>query len=85
MLNGESGSGVTLITDTPHTASAYQVCKPLARVAKDCYFGKLPTMGLKEVDSLTCTAMGSFMNGMILRPPVEYGHIFGYFIQRPGV
>ena len=58
--------------------------KTLPPVAKDRYLDKLKVMGLEEGDDPYAND-GRFVDDMTLWPPVEYGHIFCYFIQRPGV
>ena len=52
-------------------------------VAKSRYFDKLKALGLAATDDPY--ASGDFQNAMRLWPPVEFGHIFCYFIERPGV
>ena len=52
-------------------------------VAKSRYFDKLKVLGLAATDDPY--ASGDFQNAMRLWPPVEFGHIFCYFIERPGV
>ena len=52
-------------------------------VAKSRYFDKLKVLGLASTDDPY--ASGDFQKAMRLWPPVEFGHIFCYFIERPGV
>ena len=52
-------------------------------VAKSRYLEKLRVIGLAATDDPY--ASGNFQNAMQLWPPVEFGHIFCYFIQRPGI
>jgi hypothetical protein len=49
-------------------------------VAKDRYRQKLKLLGLEDpyLDA-------GYVDDMTLWPPVEFGHIFCYFIERPGV
>lgn len=61
--------------------SEYYKCLP--PVAKRRYLSKLETLSLKEEDDPF--ASSKFIDDLTLWPPLEYGHIFGYFIQRPGV
>ena len=58
--------------------------KTLPPVAKDRYLDKLSLMSVKEGDDPYANDW-RFVDDMTLWPPVEYGHIFCYFIQRPGV
>jgi hypothetical protein len=60
-----------------------RVRRLLDGVAKSRYFDKLNVLGLAATDDPY--ASGDFQNAMRLWPPVEFGHIFCYFIQRPGV
>ena len=58
--------------------------KSLPLVAKHRYLAKLKVVGLKEEGDPY--ANGSrFLDDMTHWPPVEYGNIFCYFIERPGV
>ena len=53
-------------------------------VAKERYRQKLKILGLDE----KCDPYlddGGYVDDMTLWPPVEFGHIFCYFIERPGV
>ena len=52
-------------------------------VAKSRYFDKLKVLGLAATDDPYTS--GDFQNALPLWPPVEFGHIFCYFIERPGV
>ena len=55
----------------------------LDAVAKSRYFDKLGVLRLAATDDPY--ASGDFQDTMGLWPPVEFGHIFCYFIERPGV
>ncbi len=56
---------------------------PIARVR---YGEKLKMLGLTEQeDPYSSRNEGKFADDMSLWPPVEYGHIFCYFVERPGV
>ena len=52
-------------------------------VAKSRYLNKLKVLGLAATHDPY--ASSDFQNAMRLWPPVEFGHIFCYFIERPGV
>ena len=55
-------------------------------IAKDRYTEKLRLIGLTEDgDPYKLWVDGDMVDNMSLWPPVEYGHIFSYFIDRPGV
>ena len=60
--------------------------RSLSPVARERYVAKLATMGLAEREG-PYSNISRFIDDMIMTswPPVEYGHIYGYFIQRPGV
>ena len=54
-------------------------------VAKDRYKQKLESVGLLLSDDPYLESNdGRFSDDMSLWPRVEYGHIFAYFIKRPG-
>ena len=56
--------------------------------AKTRYIQKLNVLGLDDTqsDDPYCDATASkFRDDMTLWPPVEFGHIFGYFVSRPGL
>ena len=55
----------------------------LGGVAKSRYFDKLKALGLAATDDPYVS--GDFQKAMQLWPPVEFGHMFCYFIERPGV
>ena len=58
----------------------------LDSTAKDRYIRKLQVLGLTEEDDpYAARNGGKFTEDMTLWPPVEYGHIFCYFVERPGV
>ena len=56
-------------------------------MAKSRYREKLQTVGLTiEDDTYIPENHKNYLtDNMSLRPKVEYGHIFAYFIERPGV
>ena len=54
-------------------------------VAKTRYFSKIQLVGLTaSEDPYEMWKEGKFEEDMTLWPPVEYGHIFCYFVERPG-
>ena len=54
-------------------------------VAKERYKQKLESVGLQVSDDPYLEANSHrFRDDMSLWPRIEYGHIFGYFIKRPG-
>lgn len=55
----------------------------LDAVARSRYFEKLGVLGLAATDDPY--ASSDFQDTIGLWPPVEFGHIFVYFIERPGV
>jgi len=57
--------------------------KSLPPVAKERYLAKLKCLSLKEEDDPFAST--NFVDDLCLWPSVEYGHIFCYFIMRPGV
>lgn len=60
--------------------------RSLDQTSKARYILKLKIIGLKEAeDPHALENTGRFTDDMSLWPQVEYGHIFCYFIQRPGV
>ena len=56
----------------------------LDSAAKERYCQRLGLLGLDE-NSDPYRNAEDFVDDMTLWPPVEYGHIFCYFIERPGV
>ena len=58
--------------------------KALPLVASERYLAKLHLIGLKEEDDPYINE-NRFIDDMSVWPPVEYGNIFCYFIERPGV
>ena len=61
----------------------YQSLDPAARAR---YLAKLQVLGLKEDDDPFATWNDSrFEDNMSLWPPMEYPHIFCYFVEHPGV
>ncbi len=64
--------------------SEYQLA--LEATARDRYSNKLKVLGLTDHDDPYATwNEGNFVDDMTLWPAVEYGHIFCYFVERPGV
>ena len=60
--------------------------KKLDSIAKTRYLEKLKLLGLDEKDDpYDPINSRNFVDDMIRWPAVEYGHIFCYYIQRPGV
>ena len=60
--------------------------KSLDSTAKGRYLDKLQLVGLDESgDPYAARNAEKFVDDMSLWPPVEYGHIFCYFVDRPGV
>ena len=55
----------------------------LSPVAKERYCQKLKILGLDEKCDPYLDA--GYVNDMMVWPPVEFGHIFCYFIERPGL
>ncbi len=45
----------------------------------------LEVLGLKENDDPYIENSGRFIDDIASWPPIEYGHIFCYFVERPGV
>ena len=62
--------------------SLYYKCMP--PVAKARYFEKLRMLGLAEDDDPYANE-ARFVDDLSEWPPIEYGNIFCYFVQRPGV
>ena len=62
--------------------SEYQ--RSLQGPAKARYLEKLHLVGLEECDD-PYSESSKFTDDLTLWPAVEYGHIFGYFISRPGL
>lgn len=52
-------------------------------VAKARYKKKLEVLGLGQKDDPYATC--NFVQELTRWPPIEYGHIFCYFVERPGV
>ena len=58
----------------------------LTATAKARYLSKLSTLGLKENDDPYAPHnRAKFVNDMSMWPNIEFGNIFLYFIERPGV
>ena len=55
-------------------------------VAKARYGKKLEVLGLgqKKDDPYAACNTGNFVEELTCWPPIEYGHIFCYFVKRPG-
>ena len=52
--------------------------------ARARYLEKLHLLGLEECnDPYSESNSSKFVDNMTLWPPLEYGHIFGYFVTRP--
>ncbi len=63
-----------------------EYCKSLEGVAKQRYTKKINLLGLQEEDEpYSERSLLKFIDDLTLWPPVEYGHIFCYFVERPGV
>ena len=60
---------------------AMEYIRSLSPVAKERYVAKLAMMGLAERED-PYSNTSRFIDDMTSWPPVEYGHIYGYFIQR---
>lgn len=58
--------------------------RTLQGLAKARYIEKLRLVGLEECDD-PYSESSKFTDDLTLWPAVEYGHIFGYFISRPGL
>ncbi len=55
-------------------------------VARGRYLKRLEVLGLKENDdTYTEENSGRFIDDIASWPPIEYGHIFCYFVERSGV
>ena len=58
----------------------------LDRIARERYLEKLKLLGLDEKgDPYDSRNRTKFVDKMKLWPAIEYGHIFCYYIERPGV
>ena len=58
----------------------------LPPAAKASYLAKLELLGLSaQEDPYAACNADKFEDDMSSWPPLEYGHIFCYFVQRPGV
>jgi len=58
----------------------------LDRVAKERYLQKLKLLGLDERDDpYDSQNKSKFVDDLKKWPAIEYGHIFCYYIERPGV
>ena len=55
-------------------------------VARERYTKRLDVLGLKEEDDPYAERNShKFKDDLASWPPIEYGHIFCYFVQRPGL
>ena len=73
-----------LVQRSTQTMSEY--LKSLDKDATARYLAKQDVLGLKETDDPYASwNEAKFINEMRLWPPVEYSHIFCYFVDRPGV
>ena len=61
-----------------------QYFESLDSIVKERYQQKLKLVGLDAKDD-PYHSDDDFVDNMSLWPPVKYGHIFCYFIERPGV
>jgi hypothetical protein len=60
--------------------------KSLDKVAQTRYVQKLALLNLKEEDDPYLHSNGcKFVDDMSLWPPVEYAHMFCYYVERPGL
>ena len=60
--------------------------KKLDPISKERYIERLRMLDLKESDDPYADSNNDkFKDDMTKWPPVEYGHIFCYFIERPGL
>ena len=76
-------SNTNLLTLLLELSEQYKSLDPAARAR---YLAKLQVLGLKEADDPFATWNNSkFEDNMSLWPPVEYPHIFCYFVERSGV
>ena len=58
----------------------------LQGTAKERYVEKLRLLGFTESDDPYSESNAArFTDNLTLGPRVEYGHIFGYFVTRPGL
>lgn len=58
----------------------------LDEVARERYLGKLELLGLgEEDDPYAQQNQHKFVEDLPSWPSIEYGHIFCYFVERPGV
>ena len=63
-----------------------QYFRGLSETARVRYVEKLQLIGLQDTDDPYSEENKSrFCDNMTLWPPVEYEHIFGYFVMRPGL
>ncbi len=59
-----------------------EYCKSLEGVAKQRYTKKINLLGLQEEDEpYSERSLLKFIDDLTLWPPVEYGHIFCYFVH----
>ena len=63
-----------------------RVLRAFTTKAKASYSAKLKLLGLSNQDDpYAMSNQDKFVSDMNLWPPLEYGHIYCYFVQRPGV
>ena len=62
-----------------------QYLQSLDHISRKRYLQRLKVLGLAEDDPYLETKLERFTDQMTAWPQVEFGHIFGYFIKRPGV
>ena len=66
--------------------SVYLHVRALDPLARARYVDKLQLVGLSETeDPYELWKCDRFEGDMTRWPPIEYGHIFCYFVERPGV
>ena len=59
--------------------------KSLDSIARSRYLEKLSLLGLTEKDDTYFNTVDKFEDDLRSWPPVEFGHIFCYYLERPGV
>ena len=69
-----------------HEVKMSQCLRGILEPARVRYVKKLQLIGLQDLDNPYREENESrFCDNMTLWPPVEYGHIFSYFVMRPGL
>ena len=66
------------------SAQEQEYFQSLQPTAREQYITKLGLLGLSKSEDPYANE-GKFVDNMTLWPSVEFGHIFCYFIERPGV